>query len=92
MQFRAVHPAAQAGFRDDAVVDVLKEKTMRLTAKRHADIDFKSVRPRQPAQALPNLREAGLVRVCPRREFVSVYARERRGAQDQPPRRRDLYS
>src|SRR5262245_29194917 len=57
--------------------------------RRHADIEFKRLLPRQPAQALPDLREARLVRIRPRRDPFRVYARERRGAQNQPPRRRD---
>jgi hypothetical protein len=40
---------------------------MLLAATRHAVIDFKRFWPRQPAQALPNLREAGLVRIYARR-------------------------
>jgi hypothetical protein len=33
----------------------------RMAAARHADIAFKRLWPRQPAQALPDLREAGLM-------------------------------
>ena len=61
--------------------------------RRHADIDFKRLLPRQPAQALPDLRKAGLVRFYSRRgAHLNMYARERRRAQDQQPRRRDLHS
>jgi hypothetical protein len=61
--------------------------------RRYADIDFKRLLPRQQAQALPDLREARLARICSRRgTHLDMYARERWGAQDQPPRRRDLHS
>jgi hypothetical protein len=55
---------------------------MRLAAARHADIDFKRLRSRQPAQALPDLREARLVLLRPlrRRTHLDLYARERWGA------------
>jgi hypothetical protein len=59
---------------------------------RHADIGFKSLLPRQPAQALPDLWKTRLVHFCSRRESLGVYARERWRAQDQSPWRRDLYS
>jgi hypothetical protein len=54
----------------------------RLAAARHADIDFKCLRSRQPAQALPDLREARLVLLRPlrRRTHLDLYARERWGA------------
>jgi len=44
---------------------------------RHADINFKHLLPRQPAQALPNLREARLVLFYARRgAHLDMYARE----------------
>src|SRR5262249_23977403 len=75
------------------MVSFLDSKIMRLAAMRHADIEFKHLWPRQPAQALPDLREAGLVRIYARRRtHLDMYARERWGAQDQFPRRRGLHS
>jgi hypothetical protein len=44
--------------------------------RRHADIDIKRLLPRQSAQALPDLREARLVHLCPRRgTHLYMYAR-----------------
>jgi len=59
-----------------------------------ADIDFKCILPRQPAQALPDLRKARLALLRPLRwrTHLDLYARERGGAQDQPPWGRDLHS
>lgn len=60
---------------------------------RHADIEFKRLLPRQQAQALPDLWKTGLVRFYSRGGTrLNMYAREGWGAQDQRPRRRNLYS
>jgi hypothetical protein len=43
---------------------------------RHADIGFKSLLPRQPAQALPDLRKARLALLyAQRRAYLDLYAR-----------------
>ena len=63
-------------------------------AQLRRDLGAKRLRSRQPAQALPDLREARLVLLRPlrRRTHLDMYARERWGAQGQPPWRRDLHS
>jgi hypothetical protein len=58
----------------------LGPKITRLAATRHADIDFKRLLPRQPAQAVLDMRKARLVLLRPRRESFRLYARERWGA------------
>jgi hypothetical protein len=51
--------------------------------RRHADIDFKRFWPRQPAQALPDLRKTRLVLLYAKRgAYLDMYARERWGAKD----------
>jgi hypothetical protein len=52
-------------------------KITRLAATRHDDNDFKRLPPRQPAQALPDLRKARLAPLyAQRRAYLDLYARE----------------